>query len=54
LRQSSFQPLDCSTQQQMSLVFAQLVMFLETLHAHAVPVRSTSVVMVALLNLNQS
>jgi hypothetical protein len=46
--------LDCSTRQQMSPVFAQLVMFLEMRNVHAGLVRSTSVVTVALLNLNQS
>jgi hypothetical protein len=54
LRLSNFLQLDCSTRQQMSLVFAQLVMFLEMLSVHVAQARSTSVVTVELLNLNQS
>jgi hypothetical protein len=38
----------------MNLVFAQLVMFLEMLNVHVAQARSTSVVTVELLNLNQS
>jgi hypothetical protein len=54
LRQSNFLQLDCNTPQQMNQVFAELVMFLAMLHAHVVQARSTSVVMVELLNSNQS
>jgi hypothetical protein len=54
LRLSNFLQLGCNTQQQMSLAFAQLVMFLEMLNVLVAQGRSTSVVTVELLNLNQS